>query len=46
MAAGTVEKNANGALPIASSESTEGAKPVVQMKRLPSPKAIPKPTAQ
>jgi hypothetical protein len=41
-----VVKNEYGALPTASRESTEGRKPLVPVKRLPSPKAIPKPTAQ
>jgi hypothetical protein len=41
-----VVKNENGAAPIASSESTDGAKPLVPIRALPSPKAIPKPTAQ
>src|SRR3954447_9598864 len=45
-APGTVVKNEYGASPTASSESTEGANPLVPITRLPSPKAIPKPTTQ
>ena len=39
-------KNEYGALPTASSESTDGAKPRVPTTSFPSPNAIPKPTAQ
>ncbi len=45
-APGISENQSNGALPTAVSSVTEGKKPCVPTRRPPSPKAIPKPTAQ
>jgi hypothetical protein len=41
-----LEKNENGAWPTASNSSVEGKNPCVPTMPLPSPNAIPKPTAQ
>src|SRR3954447_13473370 len=46
LAPGIVEKNEYGALPTDSSASLEGKNPCVPITALPSPKAMPKPTAQ
>ena len=46
VAPGIDPKKVNGAAPIDRNSSVDGKKPLVPMIELPSPKAIPKPTAQ
>jgi hypothetical protein len=41
-----VAKKLNGAAPIERNSSVDGKKPLVPITALPSPKAIPNPTAQ